>query len=108
MTNQKLPENSGRINLYIDQEGDVSGDLFWNMAEDSPEEHVDVMTDALHGLMAMLTTRFDELIDLGQAFQAGQAAQASSVEVEYEPDDTTEDIKLPDNVITLTSSNRKH
>lgn len=107
MKPQKLPSNSGRVNLYIDEEGQVSGDMFWNMDDNTSEEHVDVMVDALHGLMAMLTTRFDELLDLGKAFQAGASTQYQEVSMEPSNDDS-EDLKLPDNVITLTSSNRKH
>lgn len=106
MSNKDMAKNSGRVNIYIDDEGEVSGDLFWNCDEDLPEEQVDVLVDALHGLMAMLTTRFDDLVELGQAFQAGAATQYEVVE-QTSPD-TEKELELPSNVISLSSSNRKH
>lgn len=106
MNHKDLPENSSVIQLYITEEGEISGELAWKCSKDLDEELVDALVDATNGLMVMVTNNFDELVELGRAFSAGMNAKAAEEQAERDAEFEAE--CKAKNVIPLTSSNRKH
>lgn len=106
--NKQIPINSSMVRLYINNEGDVDGDLMWNCAENLEQEYVDALVEATYGLMAMITTDFEKVREMGRAFQSGQAAAMADDEgkIYFEPEADEE--QSHKNVVSFNPSTRKH
>lgn len=99
----KLPSNCGQIRLFIDSDGNVSGDLAWNFEPDTPEEFVFAMQDYVHGLMSMILTDPERVAEMGKSYAAG----LDSRDLE-EDDDETEFTFGDEEIFPVDSSDRRH
>jgi hypothetical protein len=101
-TPPELPDNCGQIRLFIDHEGDVSGDLAWNFHPDTPEEFVYAMQDYIHGLMSMILTDPERVAEMGKAYAAGLDTQP------IEEEDDIEIVFDDPKITSINHSKRKH
>lgn len=107
MNHKQLPINSAGIRIYINNDGQVEGELAWNCADTLEQEYVDALVEAIHGLMALVTTEFDEVRAAGRIFQKGQETEMESRDMIFEPD-FEEEVEQGKNVVSFNTSNRKH
>ena len=111
---ENLPMNCGQIRLYIDNQGVMSGELWWKLAEDLPEECVEAMIESLHGLIKMIQTHPNDVMDLGRAVIEGDEEEIDYEMIDEEDfEDEEEEIDqfefdLKDKIIPINPSNRKH
>lgn len=75
MSNEDLPINQGAITLKIDRDGNMAGTIKWNLEKDLPEECVDVMVESLHGLLSMILTQPDKVMEMGAAYLLGATSE---------------------------------
>lgn len=99
----EIPTNCGQIRLFIDSEGNVSGDLTWGFEPDMPEEFVVAMQDYVHGLMSMILTDPERVAELGRAYAAGLDSQA----LDEDEQDDSYSFDSP-NIVPINLSKRKH
>lgn len=100
------PINSGVIRLFVNNNGEIDGEMSWTLADNLEQELVDAMVEVLHGIMGSVQTRFDELREIGRVYQAGMDTEACRHEVTFTPEVPEEE--TPGNVVTFNPSKVKH
>jgi hypothetical protein len=98
----ELPDNCGQVRLFIDNEGNVSGDLAWSFLPGTPEEFVHAMQDYLHGFMSMILSDPERVAELGRAYAAGLDSQP------MEEDDDIEIVFDDPKITPFDPSKRRH
>lgn len=105
----ELPPNCGQVRLFIDTDGNVSGDLAWEFDPDTPEEFVLAMQDYIHGLMSMILTDPEHVAELGRSYTAGLDTKYIDEDAEDDADAEEYEISFEDPRVTpINPSNRKH
>jgi hypothetical protein len=111
MKHNEQPINSAAIRLYINHEGQIDTEMAWNCSEKLDDEYVDALVESIHGLLAILSTQFDQVRMAGKTFLAGKEAvnDANEGEITFTPDDgSEEEAPVSKKVVSINPSNRKH
>lgn len=106
MKHTDLPINCAAIRLFINNEGVVEGELAWRCADSLEQENVDALVESIHGLLALVTSQFDQVRAAGRMFQAGQSV-GSNEYMTFTPDSQEEEA-VSDKVVSFNPSKRKH
>ena len=106
MKHTDLPINSAAIRLFINNEGQLEGELAWRCADNLDQEYVDVLVECIHGLLAEVTANTEQVRAAGRMFQAGQSA-VSAEYMTFTPD-TQEESADSDKVVSFNPSKRRH
>ena len=99
----ELPDNCGQVRIFIDDGGDITGDLAWNISPDMPKEFALAIQDYVHGMMSMMLSDPEYLTALGKAYAAGldtRSIEEEDEEIEFTFDDPK--------VTPINTSKRKH
>ena len=87
--NNKVPDNSAQITLFLQDDGAIDCQTEWHFPYDSKatDQEVETLITLIHGLSGFIHTRFYEVFKMGEAIEAGLKIKEQILERALYPED---------------------